>query len=82
MAHSSDSIQIENEIWLEFSAVARKAGKKPSQLLAELLRDFLDQRDSTQLVEDTVAAMKTPLTEDDDIEGIIRDLRKKRLAKT
>lgn len=81
MAQTSDTIQVENDLWLEFSEVAKKSRKKPSRLLAELLRDFIDQIDSLQLVEETVASMNTSLTEDDDIEGIIKDFRKKRLAK-
>ena len=81
MAHTSVTIQVENDLWLEFSEVAKKSRKKPAGLLSELLRDFIDQIDSQQLVEETVASMNTSLTEDDDIEGIIKDFRKKRLAK-
>lgn len=82
MAHETDSFRIEDDLWLKFSAIARKSHQTPSRLLDELLRNFIDQIDSQQLVEATVASMNTSLTEDDDIEGIIRDYRKKRLAKT
>lgn len=76
MSQTSDMIKIEPDLWLEFSEVAKKSKKNPSKLLAELLRDFIDQVDIQRLVEKTVASINTSLTEDDDIEGLIRELRK------
>jgi hypothetical protein len=81
MAQSLDQIQIEEKLWTQFAAEAKKAKKDPARLLAELLRGYLDQQERERLNRETMGAMNTSLTEDDDIEGIIKNFRKKRLAK-
>lgn len=80
MAQSFAHIQIEETLWGQFVAEAKQAKKDPARLLAELLRDYLDQQARDRLNRETISAIKTTLTDDDDIEGIINDFRGKDAA--
>ena len=80
MAQSLDHIRIEETLWNQFAVEAKHVKKDPAQLLTGLLRGYLDQQARERLNQATVEAMKTTLTEDDDIEGIIKELRGKDAA--
>ena len=76
-----NDIKIEPELWTKFTTEAKRARKKPARLLTELLNGYIDQRERERLTRETVATMSDRLSEDDDIEQMIRDYRKQRRAK-
>jgi hypothetical protein len=77
-----NGMKINSKLWARFTEEAKRSRKDPARLLADLLRDYLDQKEREQLNRESIkAARHSGLTEDDDIEGMIKNLRKKRLAK-
>lgn len=83
MAQMPDQIKIDRKLWSKFTNEAKKSRKDPVRLLSEVLREYLDQKERQRLNDETVRQAKhSGLTEDDDIEGKIKVLRKKHLAKT
>ncbi len=83
MAQTFDQTKIDGELWSKFREEAKKSKKDPMRLLAQLLRDYIEQKEGERLMrESSKIAKRSGLTEDDDIEGIIRDFRKKQLAET
>ena len=76
-----NDVKIEMELWAKFTTEAKRARKKPARLLTELLSDYLDLKERERLTRETVATMSDRLSEDDDIERMIRDYRKQRRAK-
>jgi hypothetical protein len=82
MAQMVDGIKIDDKLWSRFAEEAKNSNKDPVRLLAELLREHLDQRERERVNRETIkTAKRSGLTQDDDIERMINDLRKKRLAK-
>ena len=82
MAQMPDQINIDRKLWSKFADEAKKSRKDPARLLSEVLREYLDQKERQRLNDETIRQAKhSSLTEDDDIEGRIKALRKKRLAK-
>lgn len=82
MGQVLNDVKIETTLWEKFTAEAKRARKNPARLLSELLNEYLDLKERERLTRDTVATMSDRLSEDDDIEQMIRDYRKKRRAKT
>lgn len=83
MGHMPDSLRIDRKLWSEFAHEAKRSRKDPTRLLSEVLREYIDQKERQRLNSDTIRQAKhSGLTQRDDIEGAIRALRKKRLAKT
>jgi len=82
MAQVLNGIKINSKLWEEFAEQAKRSKTDPARLLADLLRDYLDQKEREQLNRQTIReAKRSGLTQGDDIEGMIKNLRKKRLAK-
>ena len=82
MAQMINQIKIDSKLWSKFADEAKKSKKDPARLLTELMREYLDQKERQRLNTETIRQAKhSGLTEEDDIEGMIRNIRKKRLAK-
>jgi hypothetical protein len=83
MAQTPEQVKVNRKLWSEFTEEAKKLRKDPTRLLSEVLREYLDLKERQRLNQESIRqAKRSDLTEDDDIEGIIKALRKKRLAKT
>lgn len=83
MAQTPEQVKIDRKLWSKFSAEAKKSRKDPARLLSEVLREYLDRKERQRLNDESIRqAKRSGLTEADDIEGMIKALRKKRLAKT
>ncbi len=83
MAQELNQLKINNKLWERFAEEAKKLQKDPTRLLTQLVRDHLEQMENERLLnESAIIAQRSGLTEDDDIEGLIRNHRKQRLAKT
>lgn len=75
MAHMIAPLKIDDALWSKFSEEARKSRQNPSRLLAELMSEYLDRKEREKLNRKTIrASRKSGLTEEDDIEGLIRNL--------
>jgi len=78
-----NQLKIDNKLWARFAEEARRLKKDPTRLLTQLVRDHLERMENERLMRETARiARRSGLTEDDDIEGMIRDFRKERLGKT
>ncbi len=83
MAQMLDQLKLDTKLWARFADEAKRLKKDPTRLLTQLVRDHLEQMENERLMKESARiARRSGLTEDDDIEGIIRNLRKERLAKT
>ena len=83
MAQTPEQIKVSRKLWSEFTEEAKKSRKDPARLLSEVLREYLDLKERQRLNQESIRQAKSSgLTEDDHIEGMIKALRKKRLAKT
>lgn len=83
MAQMPDQIKIDRKLWSKFADEAKKSRKDPMRLLSEVLREYLDRQERQRLNDESIRqAKRSGLTEDADIEGMIKALRKKRLAKS
>jgi hypothetical protein len=79
MAQMLDGIKINSKLWAKFTEEAKRSKKDPMRLLSEMLRDYVERRENERLLRGSSrVARRSGLTEDDDIEGIIREFRKKR----
>jgi hypothetical protein len=77
-----DILNIDRKLWSEFADEAKRSRKDPTRLLSEVLREYIDDRERQRLNAETIRqAKRIAFTQDDDIEGMIKTLRKKRLAK-
>jgi hypothetical protein len=82
MAYMPDRPKIDRKLWSEFADEAKRSRKDPTRLLSEVLREYIDQRERHRLNAETIRQAKhSGLTQDDDIERMIKALRKKRLPK-
>jgi predicted transcriptional regulator len=83
MAQMPEHIKVDRNLWSKFAEEAKKSRKDPTRLLSEVLREYLDRKERQRLLNESIRqAKRSGLSEDDDIEGMIKALRKKRLAKT
>jgi predicted transcriptional regulator len=81
MAQSAEKIRLDDKLWAQFAQAAKRSRKDPLRLLAELVREYLDQQEAELLNRKSIKAAKGKVSEDDDIEGIIRELRKEQFGK-
>jgi hypothetical protein len=80
---NQNRVEIDDKLWSRFASEAKRSRRDPVRLLADLLRAYIDQKERERLNRDTIRlASKSGLTQKDDIEEIIRNLRKERFAKT
>ncbi|HKP10515.1 MAG TPA: hypothetical protein VJZ91_00345 [Blastocatellia bacterium] len=83
MAQTPEQVKVDRKLWSKFAEEAKKSRKDPTRLLSEVLREYLDRKERQRLLNESIRqAKRSGLSEDDDIEGMIKALRKKRLAKT
>ena len=83
MAQIINQINIDDKLWSRFAEEAKKSKKDPARILAKLLREYIDQKERDRLNIETIReAKRSRLTEKQDVEGMIKKLRKNRLAKT
>lgn len=70
-----------DEELLESSArVAQRTGLREEDAV-EIVREWREQQETEQLIRETIETIRCKLTEDDDIEGIIKEFRRQRRAK-
>ncbi len=78
-----NQLKIDTKLWARFAEEARRLKKDPTRLLTQLVRDHLEKMENERLMRESARiARRSGLTEEDDIEGMIRNFRKERLAKT
>ena len=82
MAQTQNQVKISSNLWSRFAEEAQRLKRDPGRLLAELLREYLERMENERLIAESArAARRSGLTEDDDIESLIREIRNKRVAK-
>jgi predicted CopG family antitoxin len=75
-------IKIDSKLWTKFAEEAKRSKRDPARVLSELLREYIGQKERQRLNQQTIkAAKRSGITEDENIEDLIKGLRKKRLAK-
>lgn len=81
MAQRIDQIKVDGELWSQFTQEAKKSRKDPLRLLTQLIHDYIEQRGVERLNRESIKAVQGRVSEDDDIEGMIRDIRKNQSGK-
>jgi ferritin len=70
-------VPIREKIWEQFAALARRQRRKPEALAASVLRDYIQQVEDEELLEETTQAAQRAGYREEDVEELIRELRRK-----